>query len=71
MFIGGVVGVHRHGGVVEMDLHVKMKVGRGGVENVDVGVNMEVGEDEGEYKIVAIVDSKKLIFTPERRFWAR
>ena len=37
-------GVHRHGGVVEMDLHVKMKVGRGGVENVDVGVNMEVGE---------------------------
>ena len=26
------------------------------------------GEDEGEYKIVAIVDSKKLIFTPERRF---
>ena len=44
MFIGGVGGVHRHGGVVEMDLHVKMKVGRGGVENVDVGVNMEVGE---------------------------
>ena len=40
--------------------------------DVDVGVNMEVGEDEGEYKIVAIiVDSKKLIFTPERRSWAR
>ena len=45
--------------------------------DVDVGVNMEVGEDEGEYKgdegeykIVAIVDSRKLIFTPERRFWA-
>ena len=33
MFIGGVVGVHRHGGVVEMDLHVKMKVGRAGRGN--------------------------------------
>ena len=29
------------------------------------------GEDEGEYKIVTIVDSKKLIFTPERRCWAK
>ena len=39
--------------------------------DVDVGVNMEVGEDEGEYKIVAIADSKKPQFTPKRRFWAR